>query len=132
MIVRTLHAARNSARRIDAQNWNSVRLLLRKDDMGFSLHVTTIYAGTRTHMHYRNHLEAVYCMSGEATIETIADGRQYDIRPGTLYALDRHDEHVLHAHSELTLLCVFNPPLIGTETHNEHGVYPETADEVAD
>lgn len=132
MIVRTLEKACTSARRIQAENWDSVRLLLRSDNMGFSFHITTIYAGTSTHMHYRHHLEAVFCLQGEAVIETVADGRRYDIGPGTLYALDRHDEHVLHAATELTLVCVFNPPLTGKETHDAEGVYPLAAEAVHD
>ncbi|NPU93585.1 MAG: ectoine synthase [Gammaproteobacteria bacterium] len=131
MIVRTLEKAQNSARKIQAKNWESVRLLLRSDQMGFSFHITTIYAGTSTHMHYRNHLEAVYCLQGNAVIEMV-DGKQYEISPGTLYALDKHDEHVLHAQSELTLICIFDPALIGTETHDENGVYPLEADIVQD
>lgn len=132
MIVRTLENSRNSARKIKAENWDSVRMLLRSDQMGFSFHVTTIYAGTTTHMHYRNHVEAVYCVAGNAMIEMVGDGKQYEINPGTLYALDKNDEHILHAHSELTLICVFNPALIGTETHDENGVYPLEGETVQD
>ena len=43
----------------ESGNWCSRRLLLAKDDMGFSMHDTLIYAGTETFIHYANHLEAV-------------------------------------------------------------------------
>jgi L-ectoine synthase len=129
MIVRTLQDAEKSERRVVSQNWESTRMLLKQDNMGYSFHITTIYAGTETHIWYQNHFESVYCISGEGEIETLADGKVYPIRPGTLYNLDKHDEHLLRADSELKLACVFNPPLNGLEVHDENGVYPLEADD---
>jgi len=57
-------------------------------------------------------------------IEVLPDGLTYQIRPGTLYALDGHEKHLLRASEEMRMICVFNPPLTGTEVHNEDGVYP--------
>ncbi len=128
MIVRNIDDIRGTAQEVTAPNWVSRRLLLARDGMGFSFHETTIFAGTETHIHYRNHLEAVFCVAGEGEIETVADGRRYAIRPGVMYALDRHDEHYLRARSELKLVCVFNPPLTGREVHDEEGVYPLLAE----
>jgi L-ectoine synthase len=129
MIVRTLQDAEKSERRVVSQNWESTRMLLKQDNMGYSFHITTIYANTETHIWYQNHFESVYCVSGEGEIETLADGKVYPIRPGTLYNLDKHDEHLLRADSELKLACVFNPPLNGLEVHDENGVYPLEADD---
>jgi L-ectoine synthase len=125
MIVRTLQEAEKTARRIVSPdgNWESTRLLLQKDQMGFSFHITTIYAGAEFQMHYKSHLEAVYCLSGEGEVETHSDGKKYPVLPGTLYNLDQHDKHTLRASQELKLVCVFNPPLHGTETHNAQGAY---------
>ncbi|MDP1674498.1 MAG: ectoine synthase [Burkholderiales bacterium] len=128
MIVRNIDDIRGTAEEVAAPNWVSRRLLLARDGMGFSFHETTIFAGTETHIHYRNHLEAVFCVAGEGEIETVADGRKHAIRPGVMYALDRHDEHYLRAHRELKLVCVFNPPLTGREVHDEEGVYPLLAE----
>nr|WP_067286549.1 ectoine synthase [Marinobacterium profundum] len=131
MIVRTLQEAEQSERRVVSETWESTRMLLKQDNMGYSFHITTIYAGTETHIWYQNHFESVYCISGEGEIETLADGKVYPITPGTLYNLDQHDEHLLRASSELKLACVFNPPLNGLEVHDENGVYPLEADAVA-
>jgi L-ectoine synthase len=107
-------------------NWVSRRILLKEDNMGFSFHETVIYKGTETRIWYKNHLEAVYCVEGEGEVETVPGGEVYSIRPGTLYALDKHDQHYLRAlDSDLRLLCVFNPPLVGDEVHDEDGSYPE-------
>ncbi|WP_087026252.1 ectoine synthase [Thaumasiovibrio subtropicus] len=125
MIVRTLKDCQNSERRVVSENWESVRMLLRDDNMGFSFHITTIYADTETHIHYQNHLESVYCMSGEGEIEVVG-GETYPIKPGTLYILDKHDEHYLRAYKDapMEMACVFNPPITGAEVHDENGVYP--------
>jgi L-ectoine synthase len=128
MIVRTLIEARQTARRVVTDNWESTRLILKSDGMGFSFHITTIYAGTRTPMCYRHHLESVYCIGGRGEVEASVDGKRYPIEPGTLYALDKHDEHVLIAHTDMLLACVFNPPLTGAEVHDETGAYPPDAD----
>ena len=51
-------------------------------------------------MHYRNHLEAVYCVAGKGSIEVVATGEVFPISAGTAYALDQHDEHILRAETE--------------------------------
>lgn len=126
MLIRRLDEIKNTKREVHAPNgnWTSSRLLLAKDGMGFSFHETIIYAGTETHIHYQNHFEAVYCIEGEGEVETISDGKTYSIVPETLYALNENDEHFLRAHTDMRLLCVFNPPITGREVHDEDGVYP--------
>jgi L-ectoine synthase len=99
-------------------------LLLAADRMGFSLHDTVIHAGSETRMHYRNHLEAVYCIAGTGSIEAVASGESFAIAPGTVYALDGNDAHVLRATTEMRLVCVFNPPVTGREVHDANGAYP--------
>lgn len=132
MIVRTLQDAEQSNRKIvdPKGNWDSTRLLLKDDNMGFSFHITTIYQGADFQMHYQNHLESVFCLSGEGEVETLADGKKYPIKPGTIYILDQHDKHILRAFSEMKMACVFNPPLTGNEVHNAEGAYELTAEPV--
>ncbi|MBI1353033.1 MAG: L-ectoine synthase [Acidobacteria bacterium] len=130
MIVRDLNAAEKTDRRVVSETWESTRLLLKNDAMGFSMHVTTIYEGTITPMWYRNHLEAVLCVEGEGEIETMDDGKVHAIRPGVIYALDKHDKHVLRARTRMRMVCVFNPPLHGKEVHGPDGAYPLEAEEV--
>ena len=128
MIVRTLQDAEKTERRVVSQGWESTRLALRNDNMGFSFHITTIYAGAQLPMHYKNHLESVYCISGKGSIEDCATGEVHPIAPGTLYLLDKHDRHILRAEVEMKMACVFNPPLHGKEVHNADGAYELDAD----
>lgn len=124
MIVKTVDDIKGTDAEISTPNWVSRRLLLKKDKMGFSFHETTIYAGAEIKMQYLNHLEAVFCVEGEGEIETLADGKVYPIKAGTVYALDQHDEHILRATTEMRMACVFNPPVTGNEVHDENGAYP--------
>lgn len=124
MIIRKLGEAVGTSREVATPNWTSRRLLLRDDDLGFSFHDTVIREGSSTRMCYRNHVEAVYCVAGRGRLRVEETGETVDIEPGTLYALDRQDEHVLTADEELRMICVFNPPLVGQEVHDETGAYP--------
>ena len=132
MIVRNLSDANQSSRRIVSPegSWESTRLLLKEDQMGFSFHITTIYEGADFQMHYQNHLESVYCISGEGEVESLEDGKKYPIAPGTIYNLDKHDKHILRATTEMKMACVFNPPLNGMEVHNAEGAYELDAEAI--
>lgn len=124
MIVRRLEDLVDGERDVVAPTFRSRRLLLAQDGMGFSFHDTVLHAGSETLIWYKHHLEAVYCIEGEGELRLLPDGPSYEIRPGTFYALDGHEKHVLRARADLRMMCVFNPPLSGTEVHDEEGVYP--------
>ena len=128
MIVRTLDDVVGTDRDIEGDGWRSRRLLLRRDKLGFSFHDTTVAAGTELNLQYKHHLEACYCLEGEAELVDLADGARHAIGPGTMYALDAHDRHTLTVRQDLHLVCVFNPALTGGETHDADGSFPPPAD----
>lgn len=124
MIVRSLDELTGTERETRAETWSSRRFLLREDGMGFSLHDTIIHAGTTTEMHYQNHLEAVYCIEGKGTLKDLTNNQEFTIEAGTMYALSGNEKHILIAEEKMRMVCVFNPPLKGPETHDGNGVYP--------
>lgn len=124
MIVKSLEDLVGTEDETYAENWSSRRFILKKDGVGFSMNDTIIKAGTENYFWYKNHIEAVYCIEGEGTIEKVETGDVYDIKAGTMYLLDEHDKHILRAKTQMRMVCVFNPPLVGKETHNEEGYYP--------
>ena len=128
MIVRKLQAIRKSDQNVRTDQWESARLLLKDDDMGFSFHVTTMYAGEEIHMHYQNHLEAVLVLKGTGTIEDLGTGITHRLASGVMYALTAHDKHVVRPETDILTACVFNPPVTGREVHDENGAYPAAAD----
>ena len=96
MIIRKLDEARAGDRNVTSQGWESARLLLADDGMGFSFHITTLYAGAELKMHYQNHLDGK------------KDSAWLGMQPET----------------EIVCACVFNPPVTGREVHDETGAYP--------
>lgn len=123
MIVRDLAAARQTDRLVTAEGWDSTRLLLAGDAMGFSFHITRIHENTSHEFHYKHHFESVYCMRGKGTITDLGTGETHEIRPGVMYALNLHDKHILRAEEELHMACCFNPPVTGREVHRADGSY---------
>jgi ParB-like chromosome segregation protein Spo0J len=87
---------------------------------------TVVPPGPPQEWHYKNHLEACYCISGKAILTNVDSGDQWSIEPDTVYAPDDHDNHTLEAIEETVLICVFNPPLTGAEVHDEENSYPLT------
>ena len=128
MIVRSLDEVAGTGRDVSGDGWRSRRLLVRDDAMGFSLSDTAVAAGAELHLQYRHHLEACYCVDGEAEIEDLATGARHRIGPGIAYALDQHDAHVIRVIRDLRLVCVFNPALTGSETHDAQGGYLQPQD----
>lgn len=102
----------------------SHRLILKKDNMGFGLTTTIIQPNAgKVFQHYKNHLESCTCVKGYGILTCVETGIEYGISPGITYVLDKNDPHYFEAIEETVLICVFNPPLIGSETHQKDGSY---------
>ena len=123
MIVRDINELKTSDRAVSDARWTSVRMLLADDGMGFSFHITTLEAGSEHTFEYKHHFESVYCISGKGSITDLGTGETHQIRPGVMYALNLHDRHTLRSEEELVMACCFNPPVTGTEIHQEDGSY---------
>lgn len=128
MIVRDLKDIRASDKNVKSDGWASARMLLKDDNMGFSFHVTTMFAGAELKMHYQNHLESVLVLKGTGTIEDLATGEVHELKSGVMYALNEHDRHIVRPTTDLLTACVFNPPVSGREVHDENGAYPADVD----
>nr|AMY57945.1 L-ectoine synthase C subunit [Streptomyces sp. WS027] len=126
MIVRSFDELDGTERHVKAASGTSEskRIVLARERVGFSLHETVLYAGTRTSMSYANHVEAVVCTAGDPELTDHETGRTYTIVPGTMYLLDPHERHTLDVKRDFRCLCVFPPPVTGRDHHDENGVYP--------
>ncbi len=124
MIVKSLADILNTPSHIKGESFESRRLLLAQDKLGYSLHDTVCKQGTEQHLEYKNHIEANYCIEGEGEVENVATGEIHSLSPGTLYVLDKHDRHIIRAtKSDLRFLCIFTPALTGLEIHDKDGSY---------
>jgi L-ectoine synthase len=117
VIVNSISDIQNTERDVAWGNGQSRRLLLASDNMGYSLTDTIVAEGTSSLLEYRKHLEACYCIEGEGEVIDQSTGHTHKILPGTMYALDKHEKHILRAVKTMRLVCVFNPPLKGPEAH---------------
>lgn len=125
MIVRSLDDLKAEGRyRENPGVWTSARYLLRDDDVGFTLTQTTIAAGSKEVMEYKNHIEANLVIEGEGLLTDCATGQSFPLAPGVMYTLDKHDRHEMVATTDMRIVCVFTPALVGQETHDEDGSYP--------
>ncbi|MGI9405810.1 MAG: ectoine synthase [Hyphomicrobiaceae bacterium] len=125
MIVRSLEDLKSQGRyREKTGVWSSARYLLRDDDVGFTLTQTTIAAGSKEIMEYKNHIEANLVIEGEGVLTDCTTGETYALAPGVMYALDKHDRHEAVAKTDMRIVCVFTPALVGEETHDADGSYP--------
>ena len=115
MIIRNI----DDVKTVEWGNGLSRRFLLAADQVGYTITDTTVRAGTKSLLEYRNHLESCYCIAGSGEVVDMA-GTSHPITPGVLYALDKHDAHYLIADPEgdMELISIFNPPLRGDEKHS--------------
>lgn len=125
MIVRSIAQLKASGRYAENPGvWTSCRYLLREDAVGFTVTQTTVAAGGSQTMQYKNHIEANLVIEGRGTVTDLLSGETHELQPGTMYTLDRHDPHRLDAVTDMRIVCVFTPALVGRETHDEDGSYP--------
>lgn len=124
MIIRTAENETNGPNHSVFPTGTSLRLLTRVDGVGFSLHDTNLKAGSTLTLWYKNHIEANYVIEGTGVLTNLETGEEFEVNPGFMYTLDKHDRHQMTTTSDMRIICVFAPALVGTEKHDEDGSYP--------
>ena len=115
MLRRRLTEVNDTERDVRDDWWRSRRLLVAEDGLPYSFHITIIHPGARLRFEYAGHRETVYCIAGSGTMIDQTTGQTFDMERGTLYSAGIGEPHEVVAHTEMTLVCVFDPPLKGTE-----------------
>ena len=103
---------------------NAYRYLTQEDGCGFTVSTPRAPAGKSIVLWYQNHVEANYVLEGEGSVEDKSTGEKWDIAPGTVYVVGPKDRHQVESDTGLYVMSIFNPPLVGDETHDEQGTYP--------
>jgi L-ectoine synthase len=119
MIVQSKAGYQGSERDVDWGNGTSVRLLVEGEGRPFTVTHTTVNPGSSSDLCYERHFEACYCVAGEGAV--VIDGESHRLEPGVIYCPGKGEKHSLQATTELHLVCVFSPPLEGTEHHSLNG-----------
>ncbi len=115
MLIRHLDQISGTECDVYGPGWRSRRLVVAGDGLKYSFHVTILEAGARLQFEYRDHRETVFCVEGEGTIEDLTAGRIEKVSPGSIYSAGIGEPHVITANTVMRLVCVFDPPLSGTE-----------------
>lgn len=123
MLVKYLEDILNGPDHIKGKAFESRRILLARDQVGYSLHDTVVKAGSTQRLEYKNHIEANYCIAGTGEVEDEETGEVWPLSPGAMYLLDQHDVHIIRATTDLRFICIFTPALTGQEIHDADGSY---------
>lgn len=115
MFISSISETIGTDRDVQGEGWKSRRVILAGDGMGYSVHETTVAAGTRLHLSYENHRETVYCLRGRGTILDVETAEAVALAPGSVYSAGIGEEHILSCDTEMTFLCIFTPGLEGGE-----------------
>lgn len=132
MLIRTMAQIEAEGRVIPIAQGKAtaVRLLTKADGLNFSIsEARGSHVGAST-LWYKNHWEANYVRSGVAILEDCNSGQRWSLRPGMLYCVGPLDKHriIREVESDMRMISVFSPPIIGQETHGEDGAYPSSGE----
>ena len=106
----------------------SLRMLTKADACGFSLSDVYFSTGFSIDLWYKNHVEANFIVSGVIQVDDITAGKSWDLKGGSLYMVGPRDRHRLTAKSDVHLVSVFCPAVLGNERHDADGAFPPTGD----
>ncbi|MEM7438802.1 MAG: ectoine synthase [Pseudomonadota bacterium] len=123
MIVKTLAKVLGTPNHVRGDAFESRRILVAADNLGYSLHDTVVRAGSEQRLEYKNHVESNYVIAGQGAVENLRTGEVFPLADGSLYTLDEHEPHMLRAQTDMRIVCIFTPALGGTETHDADGSY---------
>jgi len=110
--------------------FTATRWLTQPDGLDFSLSGARTQAAGQFDLWYKHHWEVNFVRSGSATLEDLTRGHTWPLAPGTLYCVGPSDRHRLtySEGSDLQIVSVFDPPIVGDETHDADGAYPRSGD----
>lgn len=113
----------STERDVKFKQGRSLRAVLKKDNMGFSIHKTIIPKGKKGNWHYKHHLESCYCIKGSGVLTNLETNEVFNIDVDTVYSLDNNDNHTFEAIEDVVLISIFNPPVSGSEIHLDDNSY---------
>lgn len=93
----------------------SRRFLAAPDGYNISVHNTLVRAQFNAHLHYPHNMEANYFVKGQGEYLWENGQQQHKFDSGTMVLVESDAHEVKNGASDTTAICVFFPPLKGTE-----------------
>jgi L-ectoine synthase len=115
MFFREITTVAGTEHDVHGAGWRSRRLITANDGLVYSFHFTEIDEGARLEFEYASHRETVYCVEGRGNVEDVSTGKVVELGPGNLYSVGPGEPHIFTAKTAMRLVCVFDPPLQGSE-----------------
>jgi L-ectoine synthase len=123
MFLRRIDEMRAAGKEIVTANGQArvVRALTKSDGLGVGVSDVNLTAGASTVLWYKHHWETNYILSGTGLVEDLNTGESWKLEADIAYNVGPKDRHRLSAHTDLHLVSVFCPPLVGNEQHDADG-----------
>jgi quercetin dioxygenase-like cupin family protein len=123
MFVKRAGDMRRARKEMIAANGQArtLRMLTKDDGLGFGFSDVHFAAGAEAILWYKHHWEANHIISGTGEVTDLGTGQTWKLGPSMGYNVGPKDRHRLRAHTDIHLLSVFCPPLVGNEQHGEDG-----------
>jgi L-ectoine synthase len=102
----------------------TLRMLVKADDVGFGFSDVHFAAGAEPTYWYKHHWEANHIVSGTGDVTDLTTGQSWRLAPGVGYYVGPKDRHRVRAHTDIHLLSIFCPPLVGDERRDADGALP--------
>ena len=132
MLVRTEEQLESQGQVISISHGKStaLRWITQRDGLNFSLSEARSNHEGFSDLWYKNHWEANFVRTGTAVLEDRSTGEQWNLEPGVLYCVGPKDKHriIRGKNANVRIISVFNPPIVGQETHDEDGAYPPSGE----
>jgi L-ectoine synthase len=123
MFVKRADEMRRAGKEMIAANGQArtVRMLTKADGLGFGFSDVHLAAGAEAILWYKHHWEANHIISGTGEVTDLATGQTWKLEPSMAYNVGPKDRHRVRAYTDIHLVSVFCPPLVGNEQHDKDG-----------
>lgn len=123
MFVKRADEMRKAGKEMVAANGQArtIRMLTKADGLGFGFSDVHFKAGAEALLWYKHHWEANHIIAGTGEVTDLTTGESWKLEPSMAYNVGPKDRHRVRATTDIHLVSVFCPPLVGNEQHDADG-----------
>ena len=124
MFVKRVDDMRRAGKEMMTANGQArtIRMLTQADAVGFGFEDVRLAAGAEATLWVKQHWQANHIVSGAGEATDMTSGQTWELAPGMAYYVGPEDRHRLRARTDIHLLSVISPPLMGDEQFGADGL----------